>query len=59
MLHYTTKGALLVCQTQRRSLAAEISIMLSNGLLSSWWFSQPPRPRDARQVSPPNSLAAG
>lgn len=56
MLHYTPKGALLACQTQRRSLAAEISIMLPNGLLS---FSQPPRPRDAREVSPHNRLAAG
>ena len=42
MLHYTTNGALLACQAQRRSLAAEISIMLSNGLLS---FSQPPPKR--------------
>ena len=56
MLHYTTNGALLACQAQRRSLVAEISIMLSNGLLS---FSQPPRPRDARQVSPHSRLAAG
>lgn len=59
MLHYTTKGALLACETQRRSLAAEISIMLSNGLLSFHRFSQPPRPRDAREVSPHNRFAAG